>query len=298
MTKRVHRHRAWSLVETLVVVAIVAVLFGITIAAVQKVRAAARETDSTNRIRQIGLANLNYAAHHDGLVPGVFHARFLNDEKDLAQIYDLLPYLDGFLDMSTFQKPSTHKDVPANWWLRFLLSPCDLSVAKLDPKRHGSYTPTSYAANLHAFQGMPKLAASFADGTSQTMAFVERYCFLVDPTSEHTFDLFEIGGGPAPFGLYGGSRRGSFADAGWGDVVPVTSGQPATSRASIPGKTFERSCIPLRTKCTYGIVQSPHANKLLVCYFDGHAAFLSASASETTFWGLVTRDGGEVVELN
>lgn len=85
--------RAFTLVELLVVVAIIGVLVALLLPAVQSARAAARSAACKNQMRQIALATHQYCNVHEGNFPELWHVG--SNTGDRSWIFTLAPWIES-----------------------------------------------------------------------------------------------------------------------------------------------------------------------------------------------------------
>lgn len=87
------RH-AFTLIELMLVVSVIATLFSIAMPAVSGVRSMAQRTTCMSNLRQIGIAALAYAGDHEDRLPAARHASSLSGAESPAWFYRLPPYFD------------------------------------------------------------------------------------------------------------------------------------------------------------------------------------------------------------
>lgn len=258
------KRTAFSLIELLVVLAIIAILIGLLLPAVQKVRDAAARMKSSNNIKQILLATHNYASAHDEQLPRLA----LNAPAPLNVI---LP----FVEQGNYYK--TPGDYPV---VAIYISPSDPSFSSRKMN-----TVASYACNAELFRVPARMSSGVPDGMSNTVAYAEHYSVC---NTVHQYSLINDLGLP----YAGGFRRATFADRDYlNEAYPITIN--SVSASSRRGITFQVA--PTAESCDPGRAQTPHSLGILVGLADASVRSVAQNVSESTWWATVTPAGGEVL---
>jgi type II secretory pathway pseudopilin PulG len=269
-----------SLVEFLVVIAIIAVLIGLLLPAIQRVREAAVRMSSVNNVKQIVLATHSFVGMNNDYLPAV-NGR-TNRKYEWSLWMSLLPYIEQGSIYQQYQGKFGANSAGDDYVIWAY-------VSKADPTaQHPPKSLCSYAANALVFRSYTKFTPSLRDGTSNTIGYAEHYSWNCDATQFSWFYDSRILIPPA-FQIKGDLRvvrRATFADQEMEDVYPV----PGTP---YPTLTFQVS--PKLSDCNPRLAQTPHAGGMIAGMMDGSVRSLAPNMSPATYWGAVTPNGGELL---
>jgi len=320
--------RAFTLIELLVVIAIIAVLIALLLPAVQSAREAARRTQCTNNLKQIGLALHNYLSTHETFPPVVVLPRNRTTQP-WSGLTRLLPHMEqanlyNAINWSRDFEFTSNATLTATRVAGFICPSEAQDQSRVTPTM--TYYPNNYAFNQGtwfiydppsdqagdgAFEPNRAFAPSaIVDGLSNTTAMSEVKAFqpnywdggrpaapgAAPPTT--TADLASLLGGT--FDTNGHTE--------WveGDVHEVGFTTTFTPNfrilATVSGMPYDVDYTSMRdgestTLPTYAAVtaRSYHPGVVSALMMDGSVRAVKNTVSQSIWRSLGTRAGGEVL---
>jgi prepilin-type processing-associated H-X9-DG protein len=279
-----------------VVIAIVGVLIGLLMSAVQRARSASARLECLNNLHQMGIALQNYHNTHDALPPGHAKVDGTDPYSNLGWQGRILPFADRSNEwkevLLAFQAdPDAFHNSPHINRSRVIIvytCPADWRTRAATEVRGEVVAFTSYAGvegkdqfdrGGVLFNGSKVRFAEITDGASNTLMVGDR-----PPSADLWFGWWYAGEGQADDGsadmILGSNERltafGAFPNC------------PPTFSAFGPGR--------VGNQCDALHFWSLHSGGANFLFCDNSARFLSYSASRI-LPALATRNGGETVGL-
>jgi prepilin-type N-terminal cleavage/methylation domain-containing protein/prepilin-type processing-associated H-X9-DG protein len=309
-----HRRRAFSLIEVLVVIAIIAILIGLLLPAVQKVRDAAARVYCTNALKQIGLALHTYHDTNGALPPAIADTRPPDRYQHLGWMARILPHVE---------QPALHAEMEAAFksqgeFPHPFANPPHTGLATVVPLYRCSADARQYVAtyvtgsggeltvaftgylgvsgtNLRAYDGLLYWNShvrflDVVDGTSNTLLAGER-----PPSWDLIFGWWYAGVGQWDAG-FGDFRYTGSSDVtlGAAELNLRTVGIPEMS--ACPTGPYEFRAGTIHDPCDQFRFWSLHSGGSNFLFGDGAVRFLNYSAAPL-MPALATRAGGEAAAL-
>ena len=304
------RRAGFTLVELLVVIAIIGILIALLLPAVQAAREAARRLQCSNKLKQIGLAALNYESTYRSFPINMTHYNEAGAELNGASwLVRILPFLEqaplwDALDLdgaagngrgvfNTANHPIIRQTsgiylcpsdaiiepVKTNVWRAV---PSDLPLAVTSYAGvNGPHDP----GNSSIFGGEPDCHHYDLHGTPECLGVFWRHSFMRPVT------LQSIRDGTSSTMMAGEVR------ADLDDFKVWAIGNGTSARTHAPINYLAPAPIDPWDWRNQGGFRSAHPGGAGFVFVDGHVSFLSESIDMVVYRGLSTRAGGEPVQV-
>lgn len=303
--------RAFTLIELMVVIAIVVVLFGLLVPAVQRVREAANRASCKNNLKQFGLAYSNYQATRGALPPlaitdparptgwGVFILAYLDQEALAGRYNYAAPFYDQAnqavirtrLKISQCPSAPTRSDTQDPYTATIPIGPNQSISWEASP---ADYTPLRAVGVVLVSSGYCSNNTPPADLTAALVPDYRRSLNDITDGTSNTILLAEVAGRPQLW--QAGRNSGALVDVnstgfgGWGDGFSV----PTFFSSSNDGTQTPGTC---GINCSNALgLYSFHTGGANTVFVDGSVHFIRKDLDlHNVIIPLITANGKEVI---
>lgn len=296
--RAIRKRRAFTLIETIIVVSIVAIVVALLCSSIMKIRESAALIVTSNRYRQLGVGFHSYLSQHSDRIPGYYRLGHGVTETPppgwRCPIESIMPHID---DRSSIR-------INGILYPRSVVNPYDPSLFAIDLVAWNFTDVQTYVndyttsvVNRLLFDRNRMLTQFARDGTAYTIAMTEcmMYCGPQNQTWFANFgivtDYREVNGTlvsisyPSEKRIQ--SRRPTFSDSWYDNVTPNNP---------LRFQLHPFQIAPRPSECDPRIPQTPH-QALTVLMADGNVRRFSRSCHQEIFWALVTPNGGEIFNV-
>lgn len=291
------RPAGFTLIEVVVVLAIVVIFVGLLLTGVQSARQAAARASCANNVRQLTLALHLYHDSSDRFPPGMVGRRKMAN-RYMSWGTQVLPYIEqtprwdesirAYATNPAFFMPPIHPGLSSP--NKAFACPLDGRVTVAQPYMHFTVALSSYLGVSGANQFAPTgvlyadsgtRLTDITDGTSSTLLIGER-----PPSPNFEFGWWYAGVGQNETGSADGVL--GVAEFNQNEGRPTYRGCPRGPYTYRPGNP--------NSLCSTFHFWSLHANGGNFAFADGSVRFLAYSA-DTVLPALATRAGGEIAMI-
>lgn len=320
------RPPGFTLIELMVVIAIIAILIALLLPAVQQAREAARRTQCKNNLKQFGLAIHNYAESFATFPPACVLP--LSAVSDSFSVHArILPYVDEASLHSLINFSLSYKVQPLVTQTRVEMFLCPSDVNDQAATTGGlTYYPSSYAVSFGTWFAWNPTTGATGDGAFgvnsrfRTADFIDGLSNTIGVAEVKTYHALLHDGGspnapnvpppptPAAAIAYGGTFDPGLAHTQWVNGMMVQTGMtttfpPNTAAIFTNGSTrvdVDFMSTRLGTSATnlsYGTMtaRSYHSGTAEILLMDGSVRTASNNIDQGIWRALGTRANGEVI---